>query len=627
MSFIDGLSSGLDTSAIISQLMQIERRPQVALDNRRTQEESARTELSGIRSDINALRTMAADLRLASGWNRVTATSSDPDAVTVQATSASTSGSTSFRVTELATAASVYSSSTYSSTNEVVAAPTASVFTTSGHQSLGFESLSGSGFSQGDIAFSVVQDSAAAEVEGAGIPAIPIEIDGTNDDIDFEVDGFSFSVTLSHGIYNSEAALAEALQAAIADNATAAAQVAAGLTGDHRISLSTLGEGSARSLTITGGDAMAGLGFSLGQSATGTDGIVEVDGVQTAITDTTAGTEVVLASGGAGSITATIGGPIRSGTADVSQEGFGSGTLSELVSTINDAGLGYTAAAVNTGNGYRLQLTADETGAASAFTPDPEAFVGIDFTVLSAGTDAELTVEGTNPFTIASSTNTFESLLPGVDVTVHRLTDNAVTVSSERDIAATTESVQSLVDKMNEVLERIASATTNQPGTDSVLRNNREARRAADQLRNALVEPVDTSTFGSVGVVGIELTREGKLSFDADGFKEAFASDPVQMTKLFTDSVGGTEAPGALDRLVEAAEQAAAAGTGYLHTASQASDRRIEDFGRQIEAFEQRFVAREANLRRTFANLEVALSGLQQQSGYLASQLSSLGGT
>ena len=627
MSFIDGLSSGLDTSTIISQLMQIERRPQVALGNRRTREESARTELSGIRSDVNALRTMAADLRLTTGWDKVTATSSNPDAVSVRATSASTTGTSTFRVTSLASAASMYSTATYASKNTVVAAPTSSVFTSSGHQSLGFESLSGSGFSQGDISFQVVQDSGAAEVEGVGIPAIPITIDGTNDDIDFEVDGFNFSVTLSPGIYNTEQALADAIQAAIEGNPATAGLVTAGLTPDNRLSLSTVGEGSARSLIITGGDAITGLGFSLGQSGTGTDGIVEVDGVQTAVTDTTAGTEVVLASGGAGSITATVGGPLRSGTADVAQEGVGGGTLAELVSTINSAGLDYTAAAVNTGSGYKLQLTAKETGADSAFTPDPELFSGIDFTVLSAGTDAELTVDGANPFTITSSSNTFTDLLPGVDVTVNQLTTGPVTVSSAQDLDAITESVQGLVDKMNEILDRIASSTSNQPGTDSVLRNNREARRVADQLRNALVGPVDSSTLGSVGLVGIELTRDGKLTFDADGFREAFASNPVEMSKLFTDKVGGTEAPGVLDRLVEVAEAASAAGDGYLFTAAQAADRRIDDYGRQIDAFEQRFVAREANLRKTFANLEVALSGLQQQSSHLAAQLSSLGGS
>jgi flagellar hook-associated protein 2 len=101
--------------------------------------------------------------------------------------------------------------------------------------------------------------------------------------------------------------------------------------------------------------------------------------------------------------------------------------------------------------------------------------------------------------------------------------------------------------------------------------------------------------------------------------------DPELLTELFTDS-SGIGQPGVLDRLVTAAEGAASAGTGYLFTAGEASERRIDDFGRQIDDYERRLEGRELALRRTFANLEVALGTLQQQSGYLAAQLGSLGG-
>ena len=79
-------------------------------------------------------------------------------------------------------------------------------------------------------------------------------------------------------------------------------------------------------------------------------------------------------------------------------------------------------------------------------------------------------------------------------------------------------------------------------------------------------------------------------------------------------------------RLALSGEQATTVGEGYLYTAGEAADRRIDDYGRQIDAFERRLELRESTLRRTYANLEVALGGLQQQSGWLASQVASLGG-
>ena len=628
MSNIDGLSSGLDTSSIINQLMQLERRPQVALTNRRDQETAARTELSEIRSDITALRNMAADLRLTSGWDKLSATSSNEAAVSVQATAAATTGSYSFQVTSVATAASVYSTQVFADPSASTGAIGPSSFSASGYGALGFSNLEGTGFADGPISFEVTQASAAAEIEGSNIPTIPITIDGTNDGIDLEVDGFNFSVTLTHDTYNTEQDLADAVAAAIAASAGAGLATAS-LNQSNRIELSTTAEGSDHSIRVAGGTATFALGLALtgGITSFGTDGIVEVNGTATAISDVSAGATVTLPSGGAGSIDATVSGGIRVGTATASQSTPPSDSLEDLVASINAADLGYTAFAVNTGSGYRLQLTANETGADSTITPDAGIFGAMGFTVLSNGTDAQLTVQGENPLTITSSDNTFEDLLPGVAITVNAVTTTPVTVSTERDVDAVTESVNELVTKLNEVIGRISASTANEPGASrAVLQGNREARKAAEELRNAFAAPMDGNPLTSVGFVGIELTREGTLNFNQDKFKAAFATDPTALTELFANREVGATEPGALDRLIEAAEVATKVGEGYLFTAAQAAERRIDDYGRQIESLERRLELRESTLRRTYANLEVALGGLQQQSGYLSQQLSSLGG-
>ncbi|MEM9563285.1 MAG: flagellar filament capping protein FliD [Actinomycetota bacterium] len=623
MSNIDGLSSGLDTSSIINQLMQLERRPQVALTTRRDQEQAARTELSDIRTDLSSIRNAAADLRLSSGFEAITATSSNPDAVSVEASSSATTGAYSFEVTQTATAASVYSDQVYASLDSATGATGISTFSASGYQAAGFSGFVGNNFPDGPVSVEVIQGSEPAKVVG-GIPTIPITVDGTNDAIDFEVDGFNFSVSLDHGTYNSEQALAEALSAAIVGHGTASDHVTANLNASNQIELTTRNEGSDRSLVITGGSAMGDLGFTLGQAGSGVDGQVEVDGVVTAISDTTAGTTVTLASGGAGTIEATLSGGVRAGTITAEQSTSGT-TLQELVSAINnDPNLGYSALAVNTGSGYRLQLTSDTTGAGSTIDTGTGEFGSLTFTQLTAGQDAILTVQGDNPLTIQSADNTFEELLPGVTVTVNSETTGPVTVSTERDVASITESVDTLVTQVNDLLNRIASSTANNPDGDrTVLQGNREARRAADEVRNALVDPVDDNAFSSLGVIGIELTREGTLTFDQDAFAQAFASDPDSLSALFTNPAGE---PGALDRLVDAAEAATSVGTGYLYTAGEAADQRIDTYGEQIDALERRLEIRESTLRRTYANLEVALSGLQQQSSYLASQLAGLGG-
>lgn len=399
----------------------------MALETQRTQTQSAKEELSGIRTDVNSLRDAAADLRLVSGWDVIAATSSNPDAVSVTATSASTTGSFSFEVSSIATAASVYSNE-YATTDTVV---------------------------------------------------------------------------------------------------------------------------------------------------NGTD------------------------------------------------------TLAELAASINsDDALGASAIVVDTGSGFRLQITADETGAASTVDTSGAQFTGMTFNTLSTGTDAELTIQGDTPYTVTSSTNTFSSLLPGVTVTVNDTTTGPVTISTEPDVETLSTKLEELVTTMNDLFTRIETSTNNDPDAErSVLQGNREARRAADEIRNAFSAAMEDNPFTAVSLVGFELTREGTFTFDADEFAQALASDPDSLQALFTDRTGEPDAElGAFDRLVEAAEAAASTGDGYLYTAGETADRQIDQYNRQIDSYERRLELREETLRRTYANLEVALGGLQSQSQWLAGQLNSLGG-
>jgi flagellar hook-associated protein 2 len=103
---IDGMVSGLDTTTIISQLMQIEAQPQARL----------KTSVSDAQKQVSAFQTVntlmlavgaAADkLQKASTWTAGTATASN-DAVTVAAGESPLAGSLTFSVTQLATAKSV----------------------------------------------------------------------------------------------------------------------------------------------------------------------------------------------------------------------------------------------------------------------------------------------------------------------------------------------------------------------------------------------------------------------------------------------------------------------------------------------------------------------------------------
>ncbi len=630
MSFVDGLSSGLDTSNIIRQLMQIERLPQNRLVNQRTAERSAQTELKAIRGDVSSLGDLASDLRRSTQWQKLTATSTN-ESVTPTAASGQFEGAFSFSVSSLATAHSVYSNDVYADPSEVGGA-SGSVFSYRDTAVLGISKLEASGLPIGGVAFEVTQASAGATVSSGPIPTIPVTVDATNDQLGLEVNGVSYQVSLDHGTYDSEQALANALATAIAGNTDLDGVVTSKLDADDHLVLSTVAEGSAHSLQITGGNGADSLGFVAGPAVVGTDGIVSINGQTTTVNDTTLGPIAMQATADpAGpSITVTINGGLRAGTAEAEQIDFASGSLTDIVNTINDAsGLNYSAAAINTGNGYRLQLMSRETGTDAVIDADLASIAGVSgFTTLTDGADATLTVEGLNPYTITSSNNDFSDVLPGVDITVSEVTEDPVTITVARDTAFIAEKVGSLVSKVNELIGRIGESTKSTPdGPRSVLQGHRSVRTASDRVTNAMIRPVDASSFGSLGSIGIEIERSGNLKFDEEKFLQAMKDNPAEVTRLFARAVGddGAEA-GVLDRLVSAADGAASFGDGYLFTAAESAGRRIEAFSDQIDAYEIRLELRESTYRRTYANLEVMLGSLQSQSANLGAQLSGLGG-
>ncbi|MCZ4499401.1 MAG: hypothetical protein JWQ74_1954 [Marmoricola sp.] len=73
---VSGLVSGLDTSTIISQLMQVEAQTQTNIKSKLTTEQTNVKSLQDLNSAFAALATSAADLAKATAWNPVSVTSS-----------------------------------------------------------------------------------------------------------------------------------------------------------------------------------------------------------------------------------------------------------------------------------------------------------------------------------------------------------------------------------------------------------------------------------------------------------------------------------------------------------------------------------------------------------------------
>jgi flagellar hook-associated protein 2 len=103
---LSGLASGVDTSAIVEQLMSLERRGKTRLQLRQGSFAAQQTALRDLKTKLDALKAAAADLRASATWSEgQTVESSDAARVAVARTGGAPIGGYSVKVTQLAASA------------------------------------------------------------------------------------------------------------------------------------------------------------------------------------------------------------------------------------------------------------------------------------------------------------------------------------------------------------------------------------------------------------------------------------------------------------------------------------------------------------------------------------------
>lgn len=312
-------------------------------------------------------------------------------------------------------------------------------------------------------------------------------------------------------------------------------------------------------------------------------------------------------------------------------------SLQDLAANINAAGTGVTAtlvaAGTDSGTGdpkYRLQL-ASASGAAGAFSlydgtsADVTAATATDVlaapgaATVSVAQDAAVTLwAGTGAAQeITSSTNVLTDLLPGVDVTLSAVEASPVTITVARSDTTVSSAANALVTGVNNILTTIktksaVTATTGATGSTvsaGSLTGDRMMRDLAGKLSSAVMDAVNGVSPSSIGIT---ISRTGAVEFDATAFAAAMTKDPS----------GTMSAVAAISTRVEAvAKEASNTTDGSITQRITGQQSSIKDLQEQISSWDDRLATRRQRLISTYAAMETALSGLNSQSAWLASQL------
>lgn len=308
-------------------------------------------------------------------------------------------------------------------------------------------------------------------------------------------------------------------------------------------------------------------------------------------------------------------------------------TLSEVADAINKSGAGVHANLLKVNDTqYALQVTSDKTGAASTVSltgtytdstgSTVDVFGGTSETV--AAKDTEIDLGG--GVTITSSDRTIKDLVPGLDVTVKKVSTDPVTITSKPDNDAIAAKADEFVKAINAVLGDISSkskpAPNAAPATDAdmsrlssagVFLGNSTVRDVEQRIQNVLVG----SATNLPSDIGISIDKTGQATFDKDVFLKALNEDPDKVKAVMTETAR---------QVGQVTKDATDVEKGSLTAAIKGQGDIVKDYTDRLQRFEDRMDATEARYKAKFAALDSMLSKMKSQGDWLAGQLNSLPG-
>ena len=296
---------------------------------------------------------------------------------------------------------------------------------------------------------------------------------------------------------------------------------------------------------------------------------------------------------GQGTLTLNVGDKTTNLTIDSSND-----TLQGLANAINDSDAGVSAGVIDTGNGFQLVLSADETGTANAVSISVSGDTGGTDTdnqglsrfAFNTGMDTDAGLQETigasdavmkiNGVEVTRSTNSFENVIDGLTFDITET--GSSTIKVQQDLGAVADRVQGFVDKFNSLQSTIDSLAgfNAEAGVGSLLTGDSTVRSIQNQLRQVLTRVVpglENSSVRSLADVGITTNFEtGGLEFDRAKFEEQLKNNPDDVTALFAEQGRTTDSqvefvrsglntePGRYDiNITQAATQGALSGAAF----------------------------------------------------------------
>ncbi|MFC1735829.1 flagellar filament capping protein FliD [Candidatus Hydrogenedentota bacterium] len=569
-----GLASGLDSNALITQLMAFERRPIFRIEDQIKALEQQQTAIKDIRSELITLYNRTRDFSSFSVFDKSSSTSSDETIVTTEATGSGTRGAYEITTTQLAT-------STRAESDDFVAKLTGTIGVSMlDSLGMGMDPTSGT-FTVNGVEFTI--DVTADTLQDV--------IDGINADPDVGVDA-SYNAASEKLVLTNRTANADVINLG-ASSDTSNFLDATFLIGTTQTGATTTVSSSTNLGSIHDAGTTLDSISTNGPGGTISIGTFKVNGVEITITDTS------------------------------------TDTLASVISDINSAETGVTASFDSASN--TLRMVSDGLGSRSisfeAGTSNFLAEMNIETVAAqTVGQDSQFTVNGT---AYTRNSNTVNDVIGGVSFTLLQGTaaDPATaTLTVDVNYDEIIEKVTDFKDAYNDALQELDESVR----TGNALESDNSMRLIMNFMQQTIFNQPGGATgpFSSLVDFGIstgdnfDSSTLSKLEVDENELRTALEDNLQDVKNIFYNDAGDGIADQFADYLSEMTSF-----TGFLQ--ERASDsgsisERISSLRDRITRLEDRMVQKETRLRRKFTQMEVAMSSYQSTGNFLQAQMSRL---
>ncbi len=305
------------------------------------------------------------------------------------------------------------------------------------------------------------------------------------------------------------------------------------------------------------------------------------------------------------------------GTATSTVQISSTDTLSDVVKKINALNAGVTASILNDGTQQRLSILANNSGAANEYLIDTSNS-NLSLNEISSGRDALVLYGGSGGggVLVSSSTNTFNNIVSGLDVTVNSASQTPVQINVASSSDNLVSTVQQFVSAYNSIRTNLDTVTAFDATklTTGILFGTSETLQVESNLSQILNgNYFGNGQFTALAQLGISFDSKGQMQLNKDQLTAAFNKDPDAVRKLFTDPDHGmiSKLNAKLDDLAGSTHSVLSSRVDSLSTTIDNNNDRISQMTDSLNKQRDALLAQFDALETTISNLKSNLTALQ----------------